>query len=1732
MKKVLNYQLTDKRILSDKWALYNAVSIDDKRKVLIKTINNKAYPDAKAELIHEYYTLKDKELYGVLLPVQLEKDKEQPYVILEYFNGEPLTEWINKKQPFDTNHFLKMAMNLTTVLFSIHQNNIIHKAIQPNNVLYDESTDKLRITGFHLSTMLSSELLQASAATNQLEGLYYLSPEQTGRMNRSVDYRTDLYSLGALLYQLATGQVPFHDKSDPAEIIHAHLAQSPRPPHEMNKAIPIVISNIIMKLLDKMPEKRYQSTDGLKRDLEKCFYHFHSTQGMIQFPLGVSDARSVLEKPHKLYGREQELNKLIEIFEQVKNGQPSIVLIPGSSGTGKTALVQRLQKPLLNKRGYFTAGKFVQFQKHIPYAPIIEAFRSLIKQILTESNSSIEMWRNKINTALANNAWIISNFLPEIEWLIGKQGNGPDLPPQGVHNRFRLVVRNFIDVFATGTHPLVLFIDDLQWADHATIDLIKHLLLNPGRRNLLIIGAYRDDEVEVGHPFEILLKQLKEKDIISASIPVHPLTKTDMEQWINEVFGLKAESLASLTELTCRITKGNPFFINQLFLLLYQEQVIRFDLSTASWKVNLAELHQIPLTDTMLEFIMKQINKLPAQTMRLLQIAACIGIKFDLKLLSTITGESYETMAKQLWDGLEEGVILPMDIHYKWVYPKENEQLLKQHPPMYCFLHDKIQQAFYNSMSKEEQELTHLKIAEELLRNYTDKEIEFHIFALVNHLNICRSRLSERQLSDLIKWNRIAGEKAKTAAAYQTAWNYYQRAFRLLPDDKWNLNYKETFKVMMGYGESLYLNQHFEEAEIIFEEMLAHAKTKQEKLSIYNLKITLYIHIHKVEKATEAGLAGVRLFGLDIRNNPGKLTVAKEYMLTKLALGNRRSEDLLKITPVADSYQREVLRTLINTNAPTYHFNQNLATILMLRALRLTLKVGDMDLSALVYNNYALTLSAGFGDYKGSYQFGKLAIEHVKRSGERALQARVFFVFGTFVNHWKNHIRHNLEYLEQSQQICIETGNLHLAGANGAFIVLAQYIKGDHLELVEEGIERQLMFARKNEYAITSDYLAELSEWIAVLTVQDKQPTWNFPDFTDDKSAAIIHKTTRLQVAYLLDNQTKALLLMEELEPLVDNTLVLSVAPEYFFYHSLWLIKLMDKNIIEKRMNLKKLKKNIAKLKNWAEHAPANYLHKYLLVQAELERFNQKEQKAMALYHEAIEQAEANGFLQDTAIANYCAANFYLASGLSQNAKSFMTEAYNGFLNWGAKHIASKIKQDYPQLLLQIKDSVLSGMVPMEHLDRNAFINAAQIISSEVVLEELINRLMEIVLSYAGAEHASFLLHTDGELDLVSYHHFNGLSMKGENKQRFCQAIVSYVRNSKEVVVLDNAGEQGNFTEDSYIQETKAKSVLCLPVIYQDKLVAVLYMENNQSTNVFTRERLNFLNLIASQAAVSIENAYLYSELEEKVRMRTELLNESNQSLSDVNQQLTNSKEKMKHLLSNISHDLQSPVTVVQGYVRALLDGIVQDPAKQKDFLQTIQNRLSGLNTLMKDLFDLSKLETGNMQFSLEAIPVDQLYYHFCSVFALEVEQSGLEFHNRLLVDSENEYPLIEVDVGRLEQVMANLVSNAIKHTDKGTIELSLAISEKNQAIFTIRDEGEGILPADIPYVFDRYYTKRKTSGNGLGLAISKEIIHCLNGEIWVESIVNEGTAFAFSIPIIDEREYDQVAEVNESITL
>ncbi|MGX9933192.1 AAA family ATPase [Virgibacillus salarius] len=1714
------YRIVDTVIEADTWDLYKAFSMQDKAIVCIKKDTKSTnYAQRKAEVLHDFYMAKQLTSNYVLKPLQRKNHGGDIYIVMEPFSGRTLMDWYENSKP-TVKDLIAIALRIAHALGTIHQERVIHKSIHPQNILIASQGNGIKITGFYQSTTLSSELPHPNVSPYQIKDhIAYMSPEQTGKMNRSLDYRTDLYALGVVLYEMLTGDLPFQT-DHPAEMIHAHLTKLPIDPSSITTKIPVMLSTIIMKLLEKMPETRYQSAFGLKEDLAICLNQLNQTGTIVPFILQQKDKASVYERPSELFGREEASKQLLEGFYRIKEGGTEFLLVPGPSGIGKTVLINELHKPLVKEKGYFISGKFMHLNKEIPYAPIIHAFQILLRQILSEGEASTAKWRSRLIEELDTYTAVIVNFIPEIKWLIGSQAEQSDLPPEGIHNRFRQAIRRFIGVFAKGDHPLVLFLDDLQWADSATLDLIHYLLINPNNQHLLIIGAYRDNEIFVGHPFEAMLERLKQEKVQITKIPIHPLTKKHIKEWVSETLSLTKMDTSYVEKLVYHITQGNPFFIVQLFQSFHDEGVIGYHQDTAEWRIDTVALKQISMSDSIIDFILKRMGKLPIHTIKILQLASCFGNQFDLKSLVTISEKSYHEVADNLWHGLEEGLVLPLDASYKWIYPNEDISLLDKHPPTYRFLHDKVQQAFYTSLSKTEREAYHLMIGLQLLNNYTKKEREAYIFDIVNHLNLSRNLLSRQKQLELVEWNWKAGEKAKYRAATDAALHYFHIGYELLSDVKWKEQYYAiTYKIMIGLGEAQYLNQQFDLAENTLNETLHYATSIQDKLRIYDLKITLYTHIHQVEKATEAGLEGLQLINWNFKRNPSKYDITKEYLLTKLAL-KRKERHLLNLPEVANKTVHSMMRTLINTNAPTYHVNQNLATILMLRALRLTLKHGDMDVTALVYNNYALMMSAGFNDYDASYYFANLAIKHTEKYSDNSLKARVYFVFGSFVNHWKNHINGNIYYLERSQQLCIESGNLHLAGANSSFIGLILFIKGEHLLDVKAGIQRQLEFARRNEYILSNDFLDEVVDWINVLSSKYSEVNWEFAEFTNDPSATIIHYTIRLQMTYLFQNKQEAIAIMKKLDRLVDDNLILVIVPDYYFYDALWTVRLIRDGQLSKQKGKAIVKKRLAKLKMWSTHGEANYLHKFLLVKAELTSIKDANDKSIYLYNQASNFAKQNGYIQDAALANLCAGHYYLNRDLPKSAMAYMVEAYQYFMDWGAVNVALQISQGHPELFAERQKEMPIMQMEKESLNVNAIFEAASVISREIKWNRLLQQLMNLVVKNAGAEKAFLILNYPGELKLAAAYEEEKVSIYEKTKsidgqKNFSVSLVHYVASSMEPVVLGEAFKKGGFLNDNYIKENQVRSILAIPIVYQQKLTGVLYIENNKASYVFTQDSIVLLTLLASQAAISIENAYLYGSLEAKVEERTNLLHKANQNLIQANDSLAKSKEMRRKLLSNISHDLRSPIATIQSYVNAILDGTVDEDEKKLSYLQVIKKRLFSLNRLVQDLFDLAQLEAGNLDFSMEIVSLRQLFKHLCHLFELDVTQAGLRYQWNFNTMPEQEL-LVEVDVKRIEQVMTNLVANAIKHTKKGEIRIRLTVIDK-QAIITVEDEGSGIPASEIAYVFERFYTNnsdKQMRGHGLGLSISKEIINCHKGEIWVESEEGVGSKFHFSLNV------------------
>ncbi|MBS4197732.1 ATP-binding sensor histidine kinase [Lederbergia citri] len=1701
-------------------AYFKAVDQVSNRKVLIKRLIKEEldFQDI-ATITHEYNITKDLKLTGLLKPIKLESYWNKSYLITEPFEGMSLTSFMNK-HVVDIKQFLQIAKKLTTIIEELHLSQIIHKNIQPDNILVNEWANELKITGFYHAAMLKRENYRAHMNPYILgKQLHYISPEQTGRINRFLDSRTDLYSLGVVLYELLTGRLPF-DMEDPIELVHAHIAKSPIPPHEINPSLPYKLSEMIMKLLSKMPESRYKSATGLKHDLLKF-------EQQLDFSIAENDPHQIFDIEDKLYGRNEELKTIITAFNHVCKGHCSFFLIPGVSGIGKTALVNEVQKPLVRNKGYFISGKFDQLKRDAPYYPLIEALQDLLKQVMAEGENSIHHWKTSLETEMGPYLASIAKMIPAIKWIVGDVEEPEELPAIESHTRLRFAFLRLIDLFSDENHPLVIFLDDLQWADHATLDLLQYILSQQIVKSLFVIGAYRDNEVDVTHPFHLMVKELQSIRGLVTSIHLTPLQVEDIREWVEDALYCRKEESEELAAFIEKITKGNPFFIKQLFQSFYEQQFISFNEELRKWTCDLGKLPNMKIQDDIIALIVERFNKLPEETQRLLKLASCIGNQFDINVLSAVYEKNIVVTVSTLWEALREGMLLPLSPSYKWIYEERENNLTEIQPLHYKFLHDRVQQAIYSTMTVSEREQYHLSIGRLLLSYYTSQNhFEEKIFDITNHFNQSRNDLSKSEKLKLVEWNCIAGEKAKQGAAFKASLSFFEIGKELLGENGWELHNKLAARLTIGLGEAEYLDNQFDLAEERFDEALSRVQTKQEQLRIYQLKMALYTHLHRVEEAIDCGLKGIQLFGFQINKKPGKLAVAKEFLLTKMYLSRRKASDLKRLPHILDDEKQIILQTLINMNASSYHVDQNLSALLMLKAFNFTIKYGITDVSALVYNNYSLILSSGFHQYNDSYEFGRLALYEAEKSQNSHLLGRVYFVYGSFVNHWKNHLVYSQQYLEHSQKHCIESGNAHLAGACSSFICMISFLKGHQLAETLNTIEEQLQFSNQIQYDLSRNYLNEVKYWIHILNEEIANINWSFPKITDDDSAEIVHYTVRLQMAYLLNERDIAKELMEKLNNLVDGSLTLVIAPEYYFYKDLWMAKLYNDSVMkEKSYFRKQLKKHLSLWKKWSKHSPSNYEHKYMLIKAEEARMKGEVTKASLYYDRSIKQAQKNGFIQDTAIASECAGRFYLSRDLPFVAKAYLSTALSAYENWGAIRKAKSIKTEYQNLL---KEEILevnkTGQSITNSFDLATMMKAAQALSGEIVLEELLTRLMNIVLENSGAEKIVMFIKENEQLVPVAHGNKDEIEIFNEEvKIEYPLNMIHYVEKSHEPIVVSSGAIYGMFKNDHYIKKHQPKSILCFPILHQGKLVGAMFLENNMVTHAFTKERIEILNIFSTQAAISLENAFLYRNLERKVKERTAQLEFAYEDLEKANRELAQSEEMRRKFLSNVSHDLRSPITSVRGYIEAILEGVITKEEDKELYLERSHQRLLMLNRMIEDLFELTKLEGGGLSLHLEYVPSNQLLNHLKKLFEHEVVNANLSF--TVLIDplsETEEYPLLEVDIRRIEQVIQNLISNALKNTKVGGVTLQHKVDlDRNEVVFILSDTGIGISADNLPLIFDRFYTKsvERNDGNGLGLAICKEIIHYHRGEISAESVEGLGTSFIIQLPIFELQE-------------
>ncbi|MEG4319488.1 MULTISPECIES: AAA family ATPase [unclassified Microcoleus] len=1827
MISLTGYQITEKIYSGVNTVIYRGIWQKHNLPVIVKTLKSE-YPTLEeiTRLRHEYKLRKNLiNIEYIVNCYRLEKNQNGVALTVEDFGGLALSKFLSTTK-LNLIQILKIAIQLAESLGKIHQNQIIHKDIKPHNIIIHPETYQVKITDFSISSRLIIENASPSYP-NLLEGtLAYISPEQTGRMNRAIDYRSDFYSLGVTFYEMLTGELPFN-AIDPLELVHCHIARIAPTPRSLKPEIPEAISAIVMKLLAKTAEDRYQSADGLRFDLETCLAQLQAGGNISDFTAGNADRAGQLLIPQKLYGREAEVAALLAAFNRVSGVEPpqpplvkgglmesssplvkgemievsspplargaggvEMILVSGYSGIGKSCLVNEVQKPIVRQRGYFIGGKFDQFKRNIPYASVIQAFQSLIRQLLTESQASIQTWKQKLLAALGTSGKVVTDVIPEVELIIGKQPEVPQLGPTESQNRFNRVFKQFISVFTAQEHPLVVFLDDLQWADSASLKLIELLVTDSDSQYLLLIGAYRDNEVSAAHP---LIQTIENIQKAGAGLPervsnivLAPLELSHVEQLISETLKSRiSEKIKLFAELLFNKTQGNPFFLTQLLRTLYQENLLVYDFQASAWQWDLGHIQAIGITDcNVVELIARNIKKLPVSAQSALKLAACIGNQFNLEVLAIVSEKSQKETALSLWDALQAGLVLPLSNDYKIPLVFEGSETglsgLQDVRVDYKFLHDRVQQAAYSLIPDEAKQSTHLKIGQLLLNNTPPSEIEENVFDIVNQLNFGVELLAEKAAKDeLAKLNLIAGKKAKASNAYEAAVRYLSVGLELINssqssvsagDSNWHTDYDLTLNLHVEAAEAEYLNTNFGRSQKLAEVVLQQATSLLDKVKVYELQIQSYLSQNQIVEAIDTGLKALEILGFTLSEIPPEGLTA--IQLPQL-------EELEKVPVMTDGYQLAAMRILSAVVSPVFVAKPELLAQVIFTMVDFSIKRGHSALGAIAYIWYGLLLAGALGEIEAGYHSGQLALKLLEQFNAKQFKCKVYHLFNTFVRHWKEHAKETIAPLIESVQSGLETGDLEFSSYAALNSCSCPFLIGEQLETVERKQVQYFTLVQNLKQELSMELLGIWGQIILNLRgVSANKSQLRGEKFNE------VEMLPRLQQAnnYMsLFNVYLAKSLLNYLFKQPDKAVAdASLAAEYAsaaigfmmigthnFYYSLALLAVYPNADSETQAKyLMQVAANQEKMQKWVNHAPMNYQHKYELVEAEKARVLGEKDRAMDYYDRAIQHSREQGYIQEEALANELAAEFYLLAGREKVAKVYMTDAYYGYIRWGANAKVADVEERYPQLIVRMPESdrltsnsqtltVTSSTVTGSHkaFDFATVMKASLAISDEILLDALLDKLMRILLENAGAQTGCLIAAKNGEFVIEAAAGEVGtevrvLSCTGLDCA-YPRSIINFVDRTLQDIVLHDARSEAIFNTDPYIAERQPKSVLCAPIVYQGKLTAILYLENNLVPGAFTDDRLEVLKLLSSQAAIALENARLYTNLETankqlaeynftleaKVKERTQELYEKNSLLSaEIKERqkaeaaARDASNAKSEFLANMSHELRTPLNGILGYTQ-IFKRDKKLTSQQQNGIGVIHRCGEHLLALIEDILDLSKIEARRM----ELVPTEFNFPDFIqginAICSIRAGQKNIAFNCEYL----SSIPIaISADEKKLRQILINLIGNAVKFTERGGVTFKVSavdcardgtptevLTTNVRIRFQVEDTGIGIAADELPKIFAPFEqvgnTRRHTEGTGLGLAISRQLVEIMGGELKVESTLGRGSIFWFELELL-----------------
>ncbi|MBF0550544.1 MAG: AAA family ATPase, partial [Deltaproteobacteria bacterium] len=1484
MTSISGYQILAQLYESPNSCVYRATRQKDNISFILKVL--KADYPSPAELVRykqEFEITRRLKLRGVIRSHALERYGHTPVIVFEDFGAQSLADWTSSRK-LSVEEFLGWAIKIADGLGQIHMAKIIHKDINPANIVLNPENGRLKIIDFGISTILSRETPDIKTP-EALEGtLAYISPEQTGRMNRVLDYRTDLYSLGATFYELLTGHIPFVT-SDPMELVHSHLAKAPAHPQEQDPAIPQVISDLVMKLLAKNAEDRYQSAWGVKADLEKCLKGWRKGRMVTHFPLALKDVPERFQLSQKLYGREAAIDTLLSTYNQVAAGSKCFTLVSGYSGIGKTSLVREIYKPVTERRGLFISGKFNQWQKTAPYLGITNALRELIRHLLTQGQIRLAMWEGKILTALGVQAQVMIDIIPELELVIGPQPPAPALGPAETQNRFVFLLQNLLRVFCASGNPLVIFLDDLQWADPASLKVIEHIALAEELSGLLLIGAYRDNEVDGGHPLRLTVDRMEREGASLNRIPLGPISELDISNLLMDSFCRDFLSIEALVDLIGRKTAGNPFFINQFVTTLHEKGLIWFSSRQRYWDWDQEKIAASPFTENVAEMVTDRLDRLPPAGRQVLHLASCLGADFDLATLSLITGQSLGDIHLHLMSALEANLVAPTSEMVTSGLDVFDSPLIYNN---YKFSHDRVRQAAYLLPGQDPIAQTHLTIGRRLLSLLTPEEREDRILELVDYLDVGKELIADpRERITLVELNLLAARKAKKSAAFAAARGYLSAGLELLPEDAWSVNYPLTFDLHLEQAKCAYANSDLDELLRIFSIVSDQAENDLDLSKIYEVLIDGYTVTGDLKQAVSCGLKAANLLGLVFPDEPEAITHLSRIKIDWIQsfLGAHPVEELPDLPMLTDPIKLAQLSVLTKTIIPAFNYDHELSLLLLSTLTETSLRDGNSVYAPWAFGWYGYVVAPLFEDERLSLQLSQVAVELVERFG--LIKHGLIFILAA-IEPMVLPLAESLAKMREVYWASQECGDRFHQNHSMITISYFDFFSGKSLGEAFLQAETFLSLTRKNRDTFCEELMLFLMGVNLCFQGRTDGPTsFEGPDFNESRFrettgsqglTAVRYYFFKLWVAYLCGDYVSAWEALADIEKYAGYLKFEPATVDYPFYHSLTLTALYPTvRQSQQREFMAKLRQYQPKLKKWADLNSENHLSKHLMLEAEVARIGGRDLDAADLYDRAISSAEDAGLTHLQALANELAAKFWLGRKNIRVARVYLTDAHYHYQRWGAAGKVKQLEDQYVTILArptapgqpEVRQTIYapgSDQSAQSDFDLASVVKASQAVSGEIVLAELLRKLMSVTMENAGADKGFLILAHNREL-VIEAQAVLGQDTRLEPRavdtcSDLSQAVVYYVARTRDTLLLSDPVRGSAFVRDPYIQQYRPHSILCLPILRRGEFAGLLYLENHLATGVFTPSRVAVLELLATQAAISIQNARLFARLE------------------------------------------------------------------------------------------------------------------------------------------------------------------------------------------------------------------------------------------------------------------------------